>query len=66
MGAGELALWEQIALGAIIVALMFYLFPRIKGAKQRSDASDQPQDWMSVLIPIGLVVLFVIVLIQLA
>ena len=66
MGNEELALWEQIALGAIIVALMFYLFPRIKGAKQRSDESDQPNDWMSVLVPIGIVVLFVIVLVQLA
>ncbi|MBX2870007.1 MAG: hypothetical protein KTR18_15110 [Acidiferrobacterales bacterium] len=56
--------WEQIALGAIIVVIMLLGFPRIKGAMK--EAEDKPKDWAGVLIPVAVVVLFILVLIQLA
>lgn len=56
-------LWEQIALGAIIVLILLFQGPRLlRGAGEKSD---EPKDWMGVLIPIGLVVLFVLVMINL-
>lgn len=64
MGAGDLQLWEQVAVGAIIVAVMFFMFPRISASMKQS--KDQPRDWQGFLIPIGLVVLFVVFLISLA
>lgn len=63
MGANGLQTWEQIALGAIVVAVLFFMVPRIKGAMARSEG--QPKDWKGVLIPIGLVVLFVVFLVSL-
>lgn len=57
-------MWEQIALGAIILVVMLMGFPRLRAA--REEAKDKPKDWMGVLVPIGIVILFVLVLIQLA
>lgn len=56
-------LWEQIALGAIIVLVLLWQGPMLlRGARE---SKDEPRDWMGVLIPIGLVVLFVLVMISL-
>lgn len=57
-------MWEQVALGAIILVVLLWRLPKVSKAMEQH--RDEPKDWMSVLIPIGLVVLFVIVLIKLA
>lgn len=56
--------WEQVALGAIILVIVLWRLP--KATKAMKQSSDEPNDWMSVLIPIGAVVLFVFLLIKLA
>ncbi len=55
--------WEQIALGAIILIIIVWRFPTISRG-MKSD-SDEPRDWQGLLIPVGLVILFVIFLILL-
>ena len=52
---------ETLLLGALAVLLIFWFRPGIKAALERS--RNAPKDWKSVLIPIGLVVLFVLLLI---
>ena len=56
--------WEQVALGAIILVIVLWRLPKATKAMQQNN--DEPKDWMSLLIPIGAVVLFVILLIKLA
>ena len=60
-----MALWEQILLGMGGVLLFFFFWPGAKAALQRSKEAENP-DWQGALLPIGVVVLFVIVLIVLA
>ena len=50
-----------ILLGALALLVIFWFRPGIKAALERS--RNAPKDWAGVLIPIGLVVLFVIFLI---
>lgn len=57
--------WELIAIGALVVLLLFLFRPGLKQAfKQSREATSK--DWAGLLVPIGLVVLFVILLIYLA
>ena len=56
--------WEQVAIGAIIVVIMIWQFPKFKGALEAN--ADAPKDWKGLLIPIACVVGFVLLLIQLA
>jgi len=56
--------WEQIALGAIILVILIWSFPKISGTLKAHE--DAPKDWAGFLIPIACVVIFVFLLIQLA
>lgn len=60
-----LSTWEQILLGVIAVLVLLWFRPGIKRAFERSSEA-KAKDWMGALIPLGLVVLFVIVLIAMA
>jgi hypothetical protein len=60
-----MALWEQILLGVGAMLMFFFFWPGAKSALQRSKEAENP-DWQGALLPIGVVVLFVIVLIMLA
>ena len=61
----QLATWELIAIGAVALLVLFWFRPGLKQAfKQSAEATNK--DWGSVLLPLGLVILFVIVLISLA
>ena len=57
--------WEQVLLGIGAFIILFLFWPGAKAAMQRSKEAENP-DWQGVLIPIGLVVLFVIFLIFIA
>lgn len=57
-------LWEQLLLGALAILLIFWFRPGIRAALERS--REAPKDWRAVLMPVGLVVLFVILLIAVA
>lgn len=58
-----MAAWWEILLGSAAALLIVYWFrPGIKASLERS--KDAPKDWQSILIPLGIVVLFVLFLIQ--
>lgn len=57
-------LWQQILLGALALLVVFWFRPGIKATLERS--KEAPKDWTGALIPLGLVVVFVILLIALA
>jgi hypothetical protein len=57
--------WELIAIGAVVLLVLLWFRPGLKEAFKRS-AEATEKDWGSVLLPLGLVILFVIVLVSLA
>lgn len=58
-------IWEQLLLGALALGVFFLFRPGISKAMEQSRQAEN-KDWQGALLPIGLVVLFVIVLIMLA
>lgn len=56
------AWWEMLLGGAAALLIIYWFRPGIKATMERS--KNAPKDWPSVLIPVGLVVLFVLLLIQ--
>ena len=60
----SMSVWEQVLLGVLVLLVLFWFGPGLKVAfKERRSASQE--EWLSVLIPIGLVALFVILLVVL-
>lgn len=57
--------WEQILLGMAALVLLFLFWPGVKAAMQKSKEAENP-DWQGALLPIGIVILFVILLIMFA
>ena len=57
--------WEQILLGGAALILLFLFWPGVKIAMEKSRQAEN-RDWMGVLVPVGLVVLFVVFLIIVA
>jgi len=45
-----MALWEQIALGAVALLVIFWFKPGIKSALKQSEEAEK--DWSAVLLPI--------------
>jgi hypothetical protein len=56
----EMALWEQLALGAVALLVIFWFRPGIKAALQKSEQAKK--DWPGLLLPIAAVILFVVFL----
>lgn len=54
--------WENLILGIIVLMAVFWMQAGAKSAFQRS--KQVPADWGSVVLPLGLVVMFVIFLIM--
>lgn len=54
--------WVKIGSAIFLVAMMVYLFPRMKHAIKHSPKGTM-KDWMGYIIPISVVILFVIFLI---
>ncbi|WP_020159052.1 hypothetical protein [Methylobacter marinus] len=52
--------WESLLLGVMVLLIIFWMRPGIKASFEHSRKA--PADWMAVLVPLGLVVLFVIFL----
>ncbi|NIM28614.1 MAG: hypothetical protein GTO67_04870 [Gammaproteobacteria bacterium] len=57
-------LWMKIGAAALIVMMLIFLFPRARHMMKESPKGT-PAQWMSFLFPIGLIVLFVLLLMQL-
>jgi NADH:ubiquinone oxidoreductase subunit 6 (subunit J) len=60
-----MAFWEQILLGIGAVAILFLFWPGVQVAMQKSKDAENP-DWLGALIPVGVVILFIILLIIIA
>jgi len=58
-------IWEQVLLGVGAFVILFMFWPGVKAAMERSKAVENP-DWKSALLPLGLVVLFVVLLVVIA
>ena len=58
-------MWEQVLLGIGAVILVFIFWPGVKVAMQKSKEAENP-DWQGVLLPIGVVILFIILLVVFA
>lgn len=52
---------ESIALGALVLLVLFWMGPGVKASLERSKNAES--DWGAVLLPIGFVVIFVLFLI---
>lgn len=52
---------ENLIIGALAILLLFWMQPGIKSAIARSKQT--PSDWQSLILPLGMVVLFVLFLI---
>ncbi len=57
--------WEQVLLGMAALVLVFLFWPGVKATMQKSKEAENP-DWQGVLLPVGIVILFVILLIMFA
>jgi hypothetical protein len=57
--------WEQILLGLAAVVITLLVFPGIRNTIEHS-RKGTAEDWHSMLLPLGLVVLFVLFLIWIA
>ncbi|MCP5419282.1 MAG: hypothetical protein H6969_02140 [Gammaproteobacteria bacterium] len=55
-------IWEILLAGILAMLVIFWFRPGIKATFERSQKAKK--DWPSVLIPLGLVVLFVLLLIK--
>lgn len=56
-----MGIWEQVLVGALAVGIVFLFWPGVKAAMERSQQAED-KDWMAVIVPVGLVVLFVVFL----
>ncbi len=59
---GNLSILESILLGGMVLLVLFWFMPGIKGAMQQSREAEK--DWPALLMPLCLVVLFIIVLVM--
>ena len=57
-------IWEQVLLGAMVLLLLFWFVPGIKATFENSRQAES--DWPGLLKPIGVVILFVILMIMMS
>ena len=58
-------MWEQVMLGIGACVILFMFWPGAKKALEQSQKAENP-DWKGALLPIGIVIIFVIMLIAMA
>ncbi len=56
--------WEQILLGLLLLVVLVWILPGLKSSLENSRKATS-SDWMGLLLPIGVVVLFVLLLMSL-
>lgn len=57
-----MALWEQLALGAVALLVIFWFKPGISAALKQSKEAEK--DWLGILLPVAAVILFVAFLVM--
>lgn len=55
-------IWEKLLIGVFAIIIILWFGPGVK--KMLKQSQEAEKDWPAVLIPIGLVVLFVILLVM--
>ena len=58
-------MWMQIGWALVLVVMLFFMVPRLNAALKESPKGSVVQ-WMGALIPLGLVLLFVLLLVKLS
>lgn len=58
----DMATWEMVLVGALVVLVLFWISPGIKPMLEQSRQAEK--DWTGLLVPIIAVILFVILLIS--
>ncbi len=58
-----MALWEKVLLGIGVILIILWFRPGIKAIWKRSQEAEE-KDWKGLLLPMGLVILFVVLLIM--
>lgn len=56
--------WEALLIGALVLLLLLWFGPGVRAA-MRNSRRGTAEDWRGVLVPLGLVALFVILLLAL-
>lgn len=59
-----MAWWEQAVIGLVAALAVWWSLPGIRAALERARGAER-RDWGGVLLPVGLVALFVLLLIAL-
>ena len=59
----QMATWEMVLLGALVVLVLFWIGPGVKATFERSRQAEH-RDWTGFLLPIIVVILFVLLLIK--
>jgi predicted MFS family arabinose efflux permease len=59
-----MAWWQQVLLGLLAALVLWWSLPGIKAALEQSRRAEQ-RDWRGVLLPVGVVLVFVLLLIAL-
>jgi len=54
--------WVKIGSALLLVAMLFFMFPRVKSAMANSPKGTA-KDWMGFIVPVAVVILFVMLLI---
>ncbi len=57
--------WEAVLLGVLVLVLLLWFGPGVREGVKRSPRGT-PKDWTGVLLPLGLVILFVVLLVAMA
>ncbi len=60
----QMATWEQVVLGILVVLVLLWFFPGVKRMLEQSREAEE-KDWKGLLLPLGAVILFVLLLISL-
>ncbi|HIL94010.1 MAG TPA: hypothetical protein EYG47_04170 [Cycloclasticus sp.] len=58
----SMALWEQLALSAVALLVIFWFRPGVKAALKQSEEAEK--DWMGILLPVAAVILFIVFLVM--
>ncbi len=59
----QMATWEILLLGVMLVLVLFWMGPGVKGMLEKSRQAEE-RDRMGLIVPLALVVIFVLFLIS--
>ncbi len=57
---GDVATWEKVVVAILAIGLVIWLYPSLK--QSMAESKEAKKDWKGVLIPLGVVVIFVMFL----